>query len=123
MEAIGAAASLIAVLQLTSALISICYDYRHGNKAASREVLQISDELHSLKDVLDALLRLLEKSGDELGTFELLVKEAGPLGLCQEELKRLRVRLEPETGWVSLPMFFTSGQVPGLEGMKAALFC
>ena len=103
MEALGVAASLIAVIQVTSAVISICYDYRQGQKHASREAIQLSDELSSLKDVLDALLRLVEKpeSSDpgRLETFELLAKQDGPLSTCQVELERLKKKLEPERGW------------------------
>jgi hypothetical protein len=104
MDPLSIAASLIAVLQVTSAVISICYDYRQGQKHASREVIQLSDELSSLKDILDALLRLVEKSSNnldeaKLATFELLAKPDGPLLTCQSELERLRKKLEPESGW------------------------
>lgn len=104
MDGLSAAASLIAVLQVTSAVITICYSYRQGQKHSSREVIQLSDELSSLKDVLDALLRLAEKSGASddtarLATFELLAKPDGPLLNCQSELERLQAKLEPESGW------------------------
>jgi hypothetical protein len=107
MDGLSAAASVIAVLQVTSAVITVCYAYRQGQKHFTREVIQLSDELNSLKDVLDALLRLVEKSesssdSDEsarLATFELLAKPDGPLLTCQSELERLKAKLEPETGW------------------------
>ena len=95
--------TLIAVVQITTAVISICYDYRQGTKNASREVIQISDQLSSLKDVLDALLRLVENSESSdpsrLSTFELLAKSDGPLLTCKTELERLKEKLEPEKGW------------------------
>ena len=103
MDPFSITGTLIAVLQITSAVITICYDYRQGSKNASREVIQISDELSSLKDVLDALLRLVEKSessdASDLSTFELLARPGGPLLTCQTELERLKRKLEPETGW------------------------
>jgi hypothetical protein len=107
MDGLSAASSVIAVLQVTSAVISICYAYRQGQKHSSREVIQLSDELNSLKDVLDALLRLVEKSEasddtSRLATFELLAKPDGPLLTCQSELERLKAKLEPETGWRAL---------------------
>lgn len=49
--------------------------------------------------MLDALLRLVESGGGELGTFELLLKDGGPLIVCQEELEKLRAKLIPEEGW------------------------
>ncbi|KAH8817231.1 hypothetical protein F5884DRAFT_778825 [Xylogone sp. PMI_703] len=103
MDPLSVTGTLIAVLQITGAVISICYDYRQGAKNASREVIQISDELNSLKDVLDALLRMVEKdeSSDAttLATFELLTKPNGPLAACQTELEILKAKLEPEKGW------------------------
>ena len=103
MDPLSITGTLIAVLQVTSAVISICYDYRQGVKNSSREVIQLSDELNSLKDVLDALLHLVEKSAStnpaRLSTFELLAKSDGPLLTCQSELERLKAELEPETGW------------------------
>ena len=103
MDPLSITGTLIAVLQITSTVISICYDYRQGVKHSSREVVQLSDELNSLKDVLDALLRLVEKSESSnpasLSTFELLAKPDGPLLTCQSELERLKAELEPETGW------------------------
>jgi hypothetical protein len=112
MDGLSAAASLIAVLQVTSAVITICYAYRQGQKHSSREVIQLSDELNSLKDVLDALLRLVEKPEDSnattnsswnsenrLATFEVVVKPDGPLFTCKSELERLKAKLEPESGW------------------------
>jgi hypothetical protein len=103
MDPISITGTLIAILQITSAVITICYDYRQGSKNASREVIQISDELSSLKDFLDALLRLAEKSesndASDLSTFELLARPGGPLLSCQTELERLKSKLEPEKGW------------------------
>ncbi|TAQ86423.1 hypothetical protein B7494_g5250 [Chlorociboria aeruginascens] len=87
----------------TASLISICYDYRQGVKHASREAIQITDELNSLRDILDALLKLVEKSelddSQKLSVFELLIKPDGPLETCHLELQRLKTRLEPESGW------------------------
>ena len=103
MDPLSLTGTLIAVVQITTAVISICYDYRQGTKNAAREVIQISDQLSSLKDVLDALLRLVENSESSdpsrLSTFELLLKPDGPLSTCKTELERLKEKLEPETGW------------------------
>lgn len=103
MDPLTISASIIAVIQVTSAVISICYDYRQGTKHASREVIQITDELNSLKDVLDALLRLVEKTdpgnASRLSTFELLNKDDGPLRTCEGQLEALKKNLEPESGW------------------------
>ncbi|KAG4437222.1 hypothetical protein IFR05_007311 [Cadophora sp. M221] len=104
MDPLSVTGTLIAVLQVTAKVISICYDYRQGVSSASREVLQISSSLNSLKDVLESLLSLIENSKSDtstskLATVELLAKEGGTLESCQEELLRLKRKLEPETGW------------------------
>jgi hypothetical protein len=103
MDPLSITGTVIAVIQVTTAIISICYDYRQGAKNASREVIRISDELSSLKDVLDSLLRLVENSessdSSRLSTFELLAKPGGPLLSCKTELERLKAKLEPEKGW------------------------
>jgi hypothetical protein len=95
--------TLIAVLQVTSAVISVCYDYRQGVTSASREVIQFSDQLNALKDVLEALLSLIENQKLEnlsrLSTVSDLAKENGTLDGCRKELERLQEELTPEKGW------------------------
>ncbi len=118
MDPISITGTIIAVLQLTATIISITYDYRQGVSSASREVLQLSSSLNSLKDVLEALLSLIESSssksesgfelkeersgGTRLATVELLAKEGGTLESCFEELEKLKRKLEPERGWRSV---------------------
>ncbi|EDN91972.1 hypothetical protein SS1G_07834 [Sclerotinia sclerotiorum 1980 UF-70] len=109
MDPLSISASLIAVLQITGSLISFCYDYRQGAKHASKEIVQIQDELNSLKGLLDSLLKLAEKSeadGKQLSTFELLLKDDGPLSMCKLELENLREKLEKggvgKNGWIGL---------------------
>ncbi|KAF7923232.1 uncharacterized protein EAE98_007937 [Botrytis deweyae] len=110
MDPLSLSASLIAVLQITGSLISFCYDYRQGVKHASKEIVQISDELNSLRDILDSLLKLAEKAESngfsQLSTFELLLKEDGPLFVCKNELEMLKGKLE-------------KGGVGGSEGWRA----
>ncbi|KAF8492135.1 hypothetical protein JB92DRAFT_3147541 [Gautieria morchelliformis] len=58
--ALGLAASIIAVLQLTGATISACYDYGSGVKNASRDKKRIIDQLFGLQKVLESVRRLVE---------------------------------------------------------------
>ncbi|ATZ57686.1 hypothetical protein BCIN_15g02370 [Botrytis cinerea B05.10] len=110
MDPLSLSASLIAVLQITGSLISFCYDYRQGVKHASKEIVQISDELNSLRDILDSLLKIAERAESngfsQLSTFELLLKDDGPLFVCKTELEKLRGKLE-------------KGGVGGSEGWRA----
>lgn len=107
MDPLSLTGTPIAVLQVTTSVISVCYNYRAGIASASREVIQISDSLNSLKDILEALLRLVEtwRLGDEgtrLISVELLAQKDGTLENCQKELERLKVQVEPEIGWRKL---------------------
>jgi hypothetical protein len=103
MDPLSITGTLIAVVQITTSLISICYDYRSGVNSSSREVLQITESLNSLKDVLESILQLIETTNaGELSTVKLLAKDGGTLQSCQAELERLRAKLEPEKGWRKL---------------------
>lgn len=103
MEPISLAGTLIAVLQITSSVISVCYNYRQGSKNASQEAIRISHELNSLKDVLESLLGFVEKSepndASRMSTLELLAKPDGSLFACQTELEKLKMKLDPGVGW------------------------
>ncbi len=106
MDPLSITASLIAVIQVTTSIVQICYDYRSGVVSASREVIQISDQLNALTEVLEALLRLVESSkSDDLKRFctvQDLAKDGGTLQACLREMERLKGKLEPETGWRKL---------------------
>ncbi|KUJ17322.1 uncharacterized protein LY89DRAFT_733179 [Mollisia scopiformis] len=107
MDPLSLTGTLIAVLQITTSVISVCYDYRAGVASASREVVQITESLNALKDVLESLLRLVEtsESGEDrarLSNIEVLAKDRGTLESCLNELIRLEGKLQPEKGWRKL---------------------
>jgi hypothetical protein len=106
MDPLSLTGTLIAVLQVTTAVISICYDYRQGVASSSRDVILMSSELNSLKDVLESLLRLVENSQSEVGgedgkfpTVEKLAQKGGTLDSLRGELERLKEELQPQEGW------------------------
>jgi hypothetical protein len=109
MDPLSITGTLIAVLQVTTAVISICYDYRQGVASSSRDVLLMSSELNALKDVLESLLRLVENSQSEVGaeevkfpTVEKLAQKGGTLETLGGELERLKEKLKPQEGWRKL---------------------
>jgi hypothetical protein len=106
MDPLSITGTLIAVLQVTTAVISICYDYRQGVASSSRDVLLMSSELNALKDVLESLLRLVENSqSSEEGQFptvEKLAQKGGTLDNLRGELERLKEKLQPQEGWRKL---------------------
>src|SRR4051812_8983221 len=54
-------ASIIRVIQLTSAVISAAHNYRNGVKIAPQEAVKIIDDLMGLSQILEKLLKLIEK--------------------------------------------------------------
>lgn len=130
MDPISLTASVIAVLQITTACISICYSYRTSLTTSSQQIQQISSSLNSLKDVLESLLTLIETSKPgELSTVESLARDGGALQECLGELERLKGKLEIKEGWrgvgqrVAWPLKEgeVRRQLEGLERWKGTL--
>lgn len=55
MEALGAAASIIAIIQLTGTVTKLCHEYLGGATGATKDMLQILNELYALKGVFEWL--------------------------------------------------------------------
>jgi hypothetical protein len=98
MDPLSVTASIIAVLQVTTSILSICY----AAKRATRELPYIVAEVTSLRDVLQAIEQLAQKadSGDQaatnhLPTLRALCQHDGPLQQCLSELQSLERRLAP----------------------------
>ena len=98
-EPLSTIASLIAVAQISGTIISICYDYRHGLKNVSSSVTRLSDEVRSLRDVLENLIELVDDHPGQFYSVELLDHQNGPLSKCSEELQELQNKLQPQGGW------------------------
>ena len=96
-------ASVIAVLQLTSLTISLCYDYRSRVKNAPKSLSRITDQLTSLRNVLESLVKHAESEAANgsppFPTLKLLGERDGPLVKCKAELVSLKAMLEPASGW------------------------
>lgn len=132
MDPLSITGTLIAVLQITVSMISTCYEYRAGVASASRDVIQISDGLNALKNVLESTLRLVETTpaGDKhLINVKMLAKDGGTLQDCLMELERLQEKLKPETGWRKVKKSLTwplkegdtSRALAGLERFKSTM--
>jgi ankyrin repeat domain-containing protein 50 len=61
MDPLSITASIIAVIQLTSSVISAAYNYRNGVKNAPEGAVKIVDDLTGLSQILEKLLKLIEK--------------------------------------------------------------
>jgi hypothetical protein len=94
-------ASIIAVIQVTSKVVSLCYDYRAGLKNAPKEIKQFTDEIVSFRDSLESILKLVEaedEASTQLSTLKLFTKADGILLTCKSEMTELENDLKPATG-------------------------
>lgn len=98
MDPISISSTLIALLQRTSSLISLCYDYRRGIESSRNEAVAITDVLNSLKAVSEALLRLVETAdadgAAQFDTIRLLAKDDGTFEHVLKALGKLSEELE-----------------------------
>lgn len=106
-EVLGIAASIIGVLQLTGALVSVGYEYISGVKAASKDLQDLVDELHSLGKVLIILQDYADKNLKS-PVLQKLNDSDGPLQGCAKQLENLRLKLE-------------AGRASGIKGKMRGL--
>ncbi|KAI9878600.1 MAG: hypothetical protein M1830_000460 [Pleopsidium flavum] len=133
MDPLSVTASIVTILQLSAAVLSICYKFRKSVKGASGEAAKITKDLKALQDILEQLLELAEieeKTGtSRLSSLSSLTKSNGPLARCLHELESLEQKLKPATGLKqvgkALSWPFKEGEVrkalEGLESIKASL--
>jgi hypothetical protein len=105
MDPLSITASIIAVLQATNAVISVCYDYSSAVRNSSWELPRVTEEVRSLRNVLESLEQLAKKAEGadpaaetQLLTLKLLCESGvgpGPLASCLQELERLKNKLSP----------------------------
>ena len=102
MDPLSISAAIVAVVQISGAIVYLCYDYRTGAKDGAKEAIRITEELKSLQDVLERLLKLAElevaRGSSRLQTLQPLVEPGGVLIRCQDDLSALQHKLAPETG-------------------------
>ncbi|KAH0559449.1 hypothetical protein GP486_004039 [Trichoglossum hirsutum] len=93
-------------LQVAAKIISICYDYRRGLKDAPKDLIRLTTEVTSLRNVLESLARLEENADTResfhLQTLQLLNKPDGPLTRCRAELETLEEKLTVTSGWKAI---------------------
>ena len=97
-EVLGLTAGIIAVLQMTSSVISVYYDYGAAVKGAPWELSRVKAEMESLRSVLQSLEPLAKQAEltspvaeSRLPTLGLLID---PLKDCLQEVERLDKKLK-----------------------------
>ena len=100
-EGLAVAASVIAVLQVTNSVISICYDYSAAASGSTWELPRLMSELESLRSVLQRLEPLAKQAdlssavpNAKRPAFIEFCKPNGPLPLCCHEIESLEALLK-----------------------------
>lgn len=94
-EGLGVAASVIAVVELSAKVLSLCFEYSQGVKKAKDDVGRLQKEVAAFQDTIGEFKTLLEEPrGKELKTSQQLlpvIKDG------QSILEQLERRLLPST--------------------------
>ncbi|KAF4470527.1 Kinesin light chain [Fusarium albosuccineum] len=94
-EAVGLAASIIAIVELSAKVGSLCLKYSSGVRNATRDIAILQNAVKDLGMTFQGAQRLLEQSdSQELSTSQELRQS---LVECQTELEQLKERLAPGT--------------------------
>ncbi len=100
-EGLALAASVIAVIQVTTSVISVCYDYSAAVKGASWQLTRTKAALESLRNVLQQLEPLAKQAElapatdhGNLPVFAQLCAPGGLLELCCKDVKELEGKLK-----------------------------
>lgn len=96
MDGLSAAASVIAVIQISAQLFDLCRTYYLNVKDARKDIQRLRNEINSLQDVLVNVVDLANApESASLKTLDLINKQDGPLNQCQLELTALLAKLDP----------------------------
>ena len=100
MEAVGAVANIVSVVQLIKTVVTLCYKYQDGVRNAPKDIERIVKEVKSLQDVLEGLLEVINASHNATrsSTLNLLSAPDGPLKRCNSELEQLQEKLTSQIG-------------------------
>jgi hypothetical protein len=96
MDGLSGAASIIAVLEISAKVVSLCVQYSVAVKDAKRDIERLQGKVIDLDNVLKEVQKLLGKEDkSQLSTTRELV---ALLKECYEQLQELKTQLEPGRG-------------------------
>ena len=112
MDGISAAASIIAVIQISGQVINLCRTYYSEVRDAKTDIQRLREEITSLQTVLTKVADLANAPDvAELSTLGLLNQPDGPVQQCLTELIKLAAKLNPGQGKDTMKQF-------GLRALK-----
>jgi predicted glycoside hydrolase/deacetylase ChbG (UPF0249 family) len=128
MDGLSGAASVIAVVDISAKIFSLCYQYSVAVKDAKHDIERVRRKVSDITYILEKITQVLDNQNKtRLSTTQGLFSS---LEQCREELKSLEVKLDPGTtrktmsriGFRALKWPFTSKQVDkvvlNLEGYE-----
>jgi hypothetical protein len=92
MDGLSAAASVIAVIQISEDVVSLCSQYLKAVKNAKSDIVRLQGELSSLKPVLEGAQKLLE--GPNAARLETSRPLLDGLRGCYSQLEDLETKLK-----------------------------
>ena|SRR5947207_3364800 len=97
-EPFALAASIIAVIQLSDRVISLCCRFIGNVRGTEREVAQIITTITALKGYMEFLQQFakLGENGSRLAHLNSISQPDGPLALCQALLEDIESKLRPK---------------------------
>lgn len=99
MEALGGAASVIAVIQISATIFELCQTYISAVKEARKDIQRLRDAVTSLQDVMTDVRDLEDDpSSSRRSVFSRLNQPNGPVQQCTRDLSRLVAQLEVGDG-------------------------
>src|SRR5271169_850935 len=98
MDGLSLAASIIAVVQLSDRVITLCCQFIGRVRGAEREVAQMITVITSLKGFLEFLDKFVNDdiNGDRLPQLHSICRQEGPLDLCSSLLKEMESKMQPK---------------------------
>jgi septal ring factor EnvC (AmiA/AmiB activator) len=96
MDGLSGAASIIAVVDISAKVASLCFQYSVAVKNANTDIERLRKKVTDIKNVLDVVQRLLDKQDkSQLSTTRKLLDS---LKECHQQLQGLKAQLEPGKG-------------------------
>ncbi|KAF2812823.1 uncharacterized protein BDZ99DRAFT_555664, partial [Mytilinidion resinicola] len=106
MDGLSGAASVIAVVDMSAKVASLCFQYSVEVKHAKGDIGRLYRKVNEINNVLEKLQLLLKQDKSQLSTTRTLLD---PLQRCSQELKdledKLKAKLEPSLGRKAMQRF------------------
>jgi Fungal N-terminal domain of STAND proteins len=130
MDGLSAAASVIAVVDMSAKITSLCFQYLIAVKDAKNDIERLQRKVGEIRGILEKIKQLLD--GRDKARLSTTSELSNSLKECFRELKELKAELEPRKARKAMSRFgvralkwpFTSKQVEkivsGLERYEQA---